>query len=513
MKIVIPMSGIGSRFASAGYAEIKPLIKVDGKTIIEHVIDMFPKDSEFIFICNEEHLKLIPELSAVLSINPSSQIVSVKPHKKGPVYAVSQHLNLIDDQEEIIVNYCDFCCDWNFDDFISFVRKNNLDGCIPSYRGFHPHTLWSNYYAYLKLNELLVEDIQEKTPFTNKPRDEYASSGTYYFKSGALLKDSIKKCINQNLHINNEYYISLAYKPLLDDGKKIMPYPLKHFMQWGTPQDLEEYKYHSKSFKILKQFQHPSETMPGYNIIPMAGLGSRFSSQGYIDPKPLIKVRNEYMFLHALKMLPPHENTLLISRNLDLNQNILNNLSEKKVNHIKLDQVTDGQATTCMQAVNKLDHGTPFTIGACDNGLLYNYERFQEAYKSADIIVWSIRDYPGALRRPEMYGWLDVDVNNVIKKVSVKQSIDSNTHLPIVTGAFTIKEKNQYIEAYQKLLERDGKVNGEFYVDELINDCISLGMKCISFEVDSYLCWGTPEDLKTFLYWDECFQSWPKSSE
>ena len=221
MKIVIPMSGIGSRFASAGYAEIKPLIKVDGKTIIEHVIDMFPKDSEFIFICNEEHLKLIPELSAVLSINPSSQIVSVKPHKKGPVYAVSQHLNLIDDQEEIIVNYCDFCCDWNFDDFISFVRKNNLDGCIPSYRGFHPHTLWSNYYAYLKLNELLVEDIQEKTPFTNKPRDEYASSGTYYFKSGALLKDSIKKCINQNLHINNEYYISLAYKPLLDDGKKL----------------------------------------------------------------------------------------------------------------------------------------------------------------------------------------------------------------------------------------------------------------------------------------------------
>ena len=129
-----------------------------------------------------------------------------------------------------------------------------------------------------------------------------------------------------------------------------------------------------------------------------------------------------------------------------------NDLNIKKVNHIKLEQVTDGQATTCMQAVNKLDHGTPFTIGACDNGLLYNYERYQEAYRTADIIVWSIRDYPGALRRPEMYGLLYVEVNNVIKKVSVKQSIDSNTLLPIVTGAFTFKEKNQYIKGGLYLL-------------------------------------------------------------
>ena len=38
MQIIIPMSGLGSRFQAAGYTEPKPLIKVDGKPIIEHVV-------------------------------------------------------------------------------------------------------------------------------------------------------------------------------------------------------------------------------------------------------------------------------------------------------------------------------------------------------------------------------------------------------------------------------------------------------------------------------------------
>ena len=41
MKIIIPMSGIGKRFLDTNYKEPKPLIKVDGKPIIEHVCNLF----------------------------------------------------------------------------------------------------------------------------------------------------------------------------------------------------------------------------------------------------------------------------------------------------------------------------------------------------------------------------------------------------------------------------------------------------------------------------------------
>ena len=56
MQIVIPMSGYGERFRLAGYLMLKPLIEIEGKPIIAHVIDMFPGEDDFIFICNNDHL-------------------------------------------------------------------------------------------------------------------------------------------------------------------------------------------------------------------------------------------------------------------------------------------------------------------------------------------------------------------------------------------------------------------------------------------------------------------------
>ena len=56
LQIIIPMSGFGERFRQAGYSIPKPLIEIESKPIIAHVIDMFPGENDFIFICNQEHL-------------------------------------------------------------------------------------------------------------------------------------------------------------------------------------------------------------------------------------------------------------------------------------------------------------------------------------------------------------------------------------------------------------------------------------------------------------------------
>ena len=56
MQIIIPMSGEGKRFLNAGIKTPKPLIVVEGKPIIHHVIDLFPGEKNFIFICNNDHL-------------------------------------------------------------------------------------------------------------------------------------------------------------------------------------------------------------------------------------------------------------------------------------------------------------------------------------------------------------------------------------------------------------------------------------------------------------------------
>jgi len=514
MKVIIPMSGVGARFREAGYEDIKPLIKVGNKPIIEYVVEMFSSDDDFVFICNSDHLKKIPELSETLKkIAPNGKIIPIEPHKKGPVHALLESFIYLDDDEEVIINYCDFCCEWDYERFKKYVRSEKLDGAIPSYRGFHPHTLWSNYYAYLKLKNNLLVDIQEKTPFTDDPRNEFASSGTYYFKSGEVLKKYSRLCIDQDLNINGEYYVSLVYKPMLDDALRIGCFELDYFMQWGTPSDLEEYIYHAKSFLNLDDLKAKKEVIEGWKIIPMAGLGSRFSDQGYAQPKPLIKVMGEEMYISAMKSIPNHEKSKIITRQ-DFDFNVVKK-NRENIQEIKLPETTDGQATTCHIAIQELDDHESLTIASCDSGMIFKDAKFLDMLndESIDVIVWSIRNYPGALRRPKMYGWLDVDDQNRINGVSVKSEINGNLNLPIILGSFTFKSAAIYKKAYARLVERNERVNGEFYVDSMIDDCISLGLSCSSLEVESYFCWGTPEDLETFQYWQRFFSQNPSFLE
>jgi NDP-sugar pyrophosphorylase family protein len=116
MQIIIPMSGFGERFRRAGYSLPKPLIEVEGKSIIGHVIDLFPGETDFIFICNEEHLRN-PEyrMRSILSeLCPAGQIVGIPSHKLGPINAILQVEHLLDPESPVVVNYCDFTCYWDW---------------------------------------------------------------------------------------------------------------------------------------------------------------------------------------------------------------------------------------------------------------------------------------------------------------------------------------------------------------------------------------------------------------
>ncbi len=514
MQIIIPMSGFGERFRKAGYTVPKPLIQVDGKPIIEYIVEMFPGETNFIFICNQEHLnnseyKLEETLNRIC---PTGKVIAIESHKLGPVYAVSKVFDLVNPDEPTIVNYCDFTCYWDYQHFKHFVETTNCDGSIPSYRGFHPHTLWSNYYAYVREKQGWVFDIQEKQPFTDTPQQEFASSGSYYFASGSLMQKYFERTIAEKLMVSGEYYVSMVYKPMLDDGLNITVYELEHFMQWGVPSDLEEYQYWSKAFNHLSKEQHPPKQQ-GCVLLPMVGLGSRFAKEGYKTPKPLIEVSGQPMAVQALHDLPVAEKNIFVLRQ------DLSGLDELKITLTKeaepasfviLNQMTDGQASSCMAGISEVDLDKPLTIAACDNGMIYREEKFDElmADDAVDIIVWGARGYPGAIRNPQMYGWIDADEEANIHNVSVKVPLQHPKNDPIIVGAFTFKRAKDFVQATERMKQREGKVNGEYYVDSAINDAIALGLKCKLFEIDYYLCWGTPNDLRTFEYWQSCFQKW-----
>lgn len=254
MQIVIPMSGTGRRFMEAGYKNPKPLIVVDGKPIIEYVVDMFPGENDFLFICNGDHLRETHLRETLERIKPTGNIVEIEPHKLGPVYAVMAAAEHVKDDEPVVVNYCDFNQVWDYADFKKMTEETDCDGSIPCYIGFHPHLLGPNTYASCKLDsDGWLLEIREKHSFTENKMDCPQSSGTYYFKSGAIMKKYFQMLMDEKIELNGEYYSSLPYNLLVRDGLKVNIYEVEKFCQWGTPQDLKEYNYWSDYFhKKLK---------------------------------------------------------------------------------------------------------------------------------------------------------------------------------------------------------------------------------------------------------------------
>ena len=242
MKIILPMAGNGNRFVQKGYADPKPLIKVNGKRIIEYILDMFDREhDQFVFICNDKHLEDTDMRSVLSSSVKTSTIVSMPQHKLGPVYTVQQAYSHIEDDEEVIVSYCDNPHLWNRTHFEQTMHNGEFDGCVLTHTGFHPHTLANTKMAFVKGSDGVLEEIKEKACYTDDPMSEHASTGVYYFKRGRDIKRYFDLAIEQKIQYNGEFYVTLVYNLLVQDGLKVGYYDTPFVTVFGTPEEVENF--------------------------------------------------------------------------------------------------------------------------------------------------------------------------------------------------------------------------------------------------------------------------------
>lgn len=259
MKLIIPMSGLGSRFLAQGYKDPKPLIQVGGKPMIEWVLKMFPLVSDIYFICREEHIEHTNMQKILEGLAPQAHILSIKGDKKGPVYAVSQVADILDFDEDVIFSYCDYYMQWDMQRFVDFVECHKPDGAVPTYTGFHPHLLIpKNLYASCDVDaHFNLKEIREKYSFEKDKTRAHHSPGVYYFKSGHLAKKYFKKALEEDISLNGEYYISLVYNLLVREGLSVKVYPhVEKFCQWGTPEDLNEFVQWTKVLERQTKDNH-----------------------------------------------------------------------------------------------------------------------------------------------------------------------------------------------------------------------------------------------------------------
>jgi NDP-sugar pyrophosphorylase family protein len=513
LQLIIPMSGLGKRFVEAGYDIPKPLIEIDNIPIIEHVINLFPGVQDVTFICNKKHLKETNMREILLSIKPNCEIIEVT-NSRGPVDAVLQAAHIIKDNSEVIISYCDYGTYWNFSKFLEEARNGSFDGSIACYKGFHPHMLGSDNYAFCKETNKELIQIKEKESFTNEKMNEYASNGTYYFKKGSLVKKYFKELIDLNINVKDEFYVSLVYNLLVRDQLKVNLFEIENMLQWGTPYDLEIYKGWSKYFSnIIKKQPVKNNNSDVTLILPMAGKGSRFFENGYDVPKPLLDVNNLPMVIQAVNCLPKFDSSVFICLQEHIDNFELSNqlkLFYPNCKIISIDKTTEGQACTCEIGINEanIDMEKPILISACDNGVYYDTQEYYNLVEddNNDIIVWTFRNNQTSKVNPDMYAWLKVDENNLIKHVSCKKFIyDDPLKTHAIIGTMYFRKARYFIDGLKKNYQENIRTNGEFYVDDVLNQNIKQGLRLKVFEVKNYICWGTPNDYKTYIYWRDFF--------
>ena len=157
-----------------------------------------------------------------------------------------------------------------------------------------------------------------------------------------------------------------------------------------------------------------------------------------------------------------------------------------------------------------LSSSLPILISACDNGLYYDVNKYNDLLddKSIDIIVWTFRNEPTSRNNPDMYAWVETDTNDYVKSISCKKFIKEihdikNSH--VIIGTIFFRKAKYFINGLNENYKYNIRSNNEFYVDDVLNQNIKAGLKVKVFEVDHYICWGTPDDYETYIYWQNFF--------
>jgi len=229
MNVLIPMAGNGSRFAQAGYTFPKPLIEVNGKAMIQVVIENLNIEANYIFVVQKSHREKYNLDSMLSLITPGCKIIEIDSVTEGAACTVLVAKEFIDNNEPLVIANSDQFIEWSSLDFFYKMNEQNLDAGIVSFRSTHPK--WS--YAKVDENNFVTE-VAEKNPIS-----DIATVGVYYWKHGKDFVKYAESMISKNIRVNNEFYVCPVFNEAILDNKKIKTFDIPKMWGIGTPEDLD----------------------------------------------------------------------------------------------------------------------------------------------------------------------------------------------------------------------------------------------------------------------------------
>lgn len=251
--------------------------------------------------------------------------------------------------------------------------------------------------------------------------------------------------------------------------------------------------------RILDAFPSSNKKVPWRNpkmnvLIPMAGEGSRFANAGYTFPKPLIEVRGKPMIQTVVENLNTEARFIFLVRKEHFDKYSLKpmlNLIAPGCEIILVDSLTEGAACTTLLARDLIDSDEPLLIANSDQFIEWNSNETLYAF-GADGIDAGIVTFKAT--HPK-WSYARLGEDGFVAEVAEKKVISDLA----TVGVYYWSHGSDYVKYCQSMIEKNVRVNGEFYVAPVFNEAIADGKKIRAKNCERMWGLGTPEDLNDFL--------------
>lgn len=235
LQIVVPMAGLGSRFARVGFTLPKPLIPVHGVPMIRLVIaNVRPRrPHRFIFIVQRAHLDQHDLARKLAAWAPGCDVVALDGLTEGAACTVLAASGTLDPRAPLMIVNSDQYVDCDIDAYLA--AGDGADGLIMTMRADDPK--WS----FVGRDAAgCVTRVVEKQVISDE-----ATVGIYNFARAGYFIDAARRMIARAERVNGEFYVAPTYNLLIEEGATVLTHnvggELAGMYGLGTPDDLEKF--------------------------------------------------------------------------------------------------------------------------------------------------------------------------------------------------------------------------------------------------------------------------------
>jgi NDP-sugar pyrophosphorylase family protein len=229
----------------------------------------------------------------------------------------------------------------------------------------------------------------------------------------------------------------------------------------------------------------------------MAGRGSRFANAGYTLPKPLVDVNGKPMIEVVTENLRPNCSHRFIY--ICLAEHIgLYDLTTRLATIspgaviVPVSEITEGAACTVLLAELYIDNDDALMIANSDQFVGIDINDYITAQHNDGLIMTMTAV-------DNKWSYIRCDDNNFVTEVREKEVISNEA----TVGIYNFTHGKDFVRYAKQMIEKNIRVNNEFYVAPVYNELIAAGKKITYYNIgslgDNMYGLGTPEDLEIFL--------------